>query len=607
MDLTFLLSIVALLLGPLLFQVARKSRNFLALLDGYIFLAVPGILLFIMAPELIEMSGEPVLIYVAIGFIMPVIFERMNKKLSRRYDRLAAVLGILGLLTHTVIEGSALKIADHANERFALSFQAMVFLHRLPVGLFVWWMLHPLLGKVAALAGLLALVFGTAIGFMAAETVEQLFSASGWSYFQAFVAGSLVHVIFHHSLFKTHGGHHHHKEDHCDDSCHIHHQHHHLFSDYNRQNLSAGIGGLLGVGTIVFLLSLGIGHHGEEVHEDGMFLDTFISLALTSAPALLIGYFFSGFLEEFMPKSTLRFMRSGSSLQQSAKGIMVGLPMPICSCGVVPLYYSLVKKGVPPAAAIAFLIATPELGFDAFLLSFPLLGFEMTMARLLAAGTLAFAVAIFMSRFMSSDVTPAAEEQHKKNMPLPARVKSALYSGFRENLDHTGPWILLGLVLAALLEPFFVIMQQSIPGGFAQVVLFALIGIPFYVCAAGATPLVAVMLAAGVSPGAAMAFLLTGPATNITTFGTLNQLHGPKVAWSFSIAMSFSAIGLGLLTNLVIPVVQIPLGSGHAHGAEWWQLVSLVTLSIVFVNSFLNQGPRNFAQNLIPEKLNTAA
>lgn len=591
MDLTFLLSIVALLLGPLLFQVARKSRNFLALLDGYIFLAVPGILLFIMAPELIEMSGEPVLIYVVIGFLMPIIFERLNKQLSRRYDRLAAVLGILGLLTHTVIEGSALKVADQANERFALSFQAMVFLHRLPVGLFVWWMLHPLLGKVAAMAGLLALVLGTAVGFMAAETVEQLFSASGWSYFQGFVAGSLVHVIFHHSLFKTHGGHH----------------HHHLFSDYNRQNLSAGIGGLLGVGTIAFLLSLGIGHHGEEVHKDGFFLDTFISLALTSAPALLIGYFFSGFLEEFMPKSTLRFMRSGSSLQQSAKGIMVGLPMPICSCGVVPLYYSLVKKGVPPAAAIAFLIATPELGFDAFLLSFPLLGFEMTMARLLAAGTLAFAVSTFISRFMNHDAAPAKEEQQKKDMPLPARVKSALYSGFRENLDHTGPWILLGLVLAALLEPFFAIMQQSIPGGFAQVVLFALIGIPFYVCAAGATPLVAIMLVAGVSPGAAMAFLLTGPATNITTFGTLNQLHGPKVAWIFSIAMSFSAIGLGLLTNLLIPIVQVPLGGGHTHGAEWWQLGSLVILGIVFVNSFLNQGPRNFAQNLIPEKLNVAA
>ena len=178
MNSTFLLSVIALLIGPLLFQIAKKSRNFLALLDGYIFLAVPGILLFLMAPELIEMAGEPVLFYVMVGFIMPIVFERLNKQLSRRYDRLAAVLGILGLLTHTVIEGSALHIADHSNERFALSFQAMVFLHRLPVGLFVWWMLHPLLGKIAAMAGLMSLVFGTGIGFMAAETVEKLFSAN---------------------------------------------------------------------------------------------------------------------------------------------------------------------------------------------------------------------------------------------------------------------------------------------------------------------------------------------------------------------------------------------------------------------------------------------
>lgn len=607
----FILSLLSLIIGPLLFRVARSNKYALSGLDGYIFLALPGILLFIMVPELVEAGGETAFFFAGIGLASPFVLELLNKKISRRFDRLSAGLGILGLVAHTIIEGSALSLNHNPSERYALSFQAMVVLHRLPVGLFVWWMLHPLLGRRAALAGLASLLLGTTVGYMAASQVELFFSAAGWSYFQAFVAGSLIHVVVHHRLYKSnsaHQEHHVHEPAGAHHHCHEHVHPEGLFAGYQSRETAAAIGSLLGLATILVLLSMGGHHHGAEQqdHHSSPFIETLVTLALVSAPALFLGYFFSGLLDEFMPQGYLRFLRSGSKVQQSIRGVVVGLPMPICSCGVIPLYYRLIQKGVPPAAAIAFLIATPELGIDAFLLSFPLLGFEMTFTRLIAAGILALAVAILMGRVMVQTPISADEHVHETTRPLRERIQRALFSGFRENVDHTGPWLLLGLIVAASVQPLFAAISDNLPGGALQVVAFSLLGIPFYVCAAGATPIVAVMLASGVSPGAALAFLLIGPATNLTTFGTLSQLHGAKAAWIFSVSMAGLAIVMGLTVNSVMPSVDIPLMTGHDHESEWWQTITLAIVGVAFVNSLLIQGPRGFARNLLPEKFSLA-
>ena len=127
---------------------------------------------------------------------------------------------------------------------------------------------------------------------------------------------------------------------------------------------------------------------------------------------------------------------------------------------------------------------------------------------------------------------------------------------------------------------------------------FALLGMPAYVCASGATPLVAVLIYKGVSPGAALAFLLTGPATNITTFGVLSRLHGRRLAFAFGAAIAVLAVALGRLTNAALSG-SAGLGA-LAHGdeasalGEW----SLVVLGALFVASVLRRGPRDFVGEL---------
>jgi hypothetical protein len=167
-------------------------------------------------------------------------------------------------------------------------------------------------------------------------------------------------------------------------------------------------------------------------------------------------------------------------------------------------------------------------------------------------------------------------------------------------VDHTAPWILVGLGLAALMEPLLAAEWLSrLPPGL-DVPLFALLGMPSYVCASGATPLVAVLLHKGLSPGAAVAFLITGPATNITTFAVLTKIHGRKVATLFAVVVAVTSVCLGLAVNAVMPAQA---GLAHqpevGHGGPV-EVVGLVVLGAIFLASLLRQGPSLFLAQLLP-------
>jgi uncharacterized protein len=274
----------------------------------------------------------------------------------------------------------------------------------------------------------------------------------------------------------------------------------------------------------------------------------------------------------------------------------VGLPLPICTCGVLPLYRTLIRQGAPPAAAMAFLIATPELGIDALLISIPLLGGDMTIVRLAAAATIALVVGWGVGTIASRATPPALDrvEAEKAPDPWPVRLRAGLKEGFGGLVDDTAPWILVGL-LAAIAQPILAQGWLSELSGFAEVALFALIGLPIYVCASGATPIVAVLLVSGVSPGAALAFLLTGPATNISTFGILSVLHGRRIALLFGAATAVTAILLGFAVNTWLGGITLMTAAElDLDQSGWLQQVSVVLLMTLFLTSFVRRGARAF-------------
>ncbi len=151
--------------------------------------------------------------------------------------------------------------------------------------------------------------------------------------------------------------------------------------------------------------------------------------------------------------------------------------------------------------------------------------------------------------------------------------------------------------VAAAAEPLLMRMLWTQWSDAIEVAVFALLGMPVFVCAAGATPLIAVLLAAGVSPGAAVAFLLTGPATNVSTFGVLRRLHGARLAWTFAIVTAAGAVGIGLAVN-ALPLAAArgaPPAPEPASALEW---LSLAALALLYVASLLRRGGRAFLGEL---------
>jgi hypothetical protein len=166
-------------------------------------------------------------------------------------------------------------------------------------------------------------------------------------------------------------------------------------------------------------------------------------------------------------------------------------------------------------------------------------------------------------------------------------------------VDSTGPWIIIGIALAAAVEPFLDPSAfAALPRGL-EIPLFALLGMPIYVCASGSTPLVAVLLAKGVSPGAAIAFLLTGPATNLTTFGVLGRLHGRRTALLFAGTTALFAVLIGYAVELVLPASRIELPPLHEHTATLLQWAALACLAALYLVSLARQGVRGFVGQVI--------
>ena len=600
-------SMAGLATGPLVARAAKARPQMLAFIDGFVLVTIGGLVLLDVIPHALEHRDLWAGLFMIAGFTIPNLAERLFRFGVQQTHTAVLLLALVGVAIHSALDGSALA-QSAANPSSLIGYG--VVLHQLPVSLMVWWLLSDRPRSVTWFV-LLLMAVTTVVGYFAEPTIFAVLPDRAGVWFEAVVGGSLLHVIAHpahahddeHGHSHTHVHDHAHRHDHDHDYAHrapdsVDAAHHEIRLDATTR-LPNGLGALLGIALLVVL-------HLSQTDLGGAPLSavwtSFTGLALESAPALLVAYLMAGLVHAFVAPGKLAWLNRGSAVRQGLSGMALGLPLPICSCGVVPLYEGLVKQGVSTAAAVAFLIATPELGIDAVLLSVPLLGAPFTAVRVAAAATVALVVALVMARLSparaASRALPLAVAD-VATLTLGRRLQTAMRSGFGDMVDHTAPWILVGLIIAALLGP---LMEGSwmtrLPAG-VDVLLFAAIGLPLYVCASASTPLVAVLVAAGVSPGAGLALLITGPATNMATIGILSRLHGARFAYAFAAAMIVAAITGGLLVNAVLPAASMPtLSQSSLDRTSPLELVSVIALAALYAASVLRRGARGFLGEL---------
>ena len=228
------------------------------------------------------------------------------------------------------------------------------------------------------------------------------------------------------------------------------------------------------------------------------------------------------------------------------------------------------------------------------MLSVPLLGLPLTIARVVAAFVVAILVALIVGGRAPARRPPVESVSPPSEEPWADRVRAGLRFGFVEVFDHTMPWVALGLVVAALAEPMFSHDAISNVPPVLQAPLAALVGVPVYVCASGATPVAALAIHKGLSTGAAIAFLIAGPATNMTTFGVLARLHGRQTALSFGVTVTAFAVLAGWTVDAfgvtATPLLEAQAGAdAGGSGLAWFAVIALAGLGIA---SLVRQGPR---------------
>ena len=187
-------ALAAPIVGPLLYRVLHNRPVAVRSVDGFVYVAVPALLAWQVGHLALERSTLMVLLAAAAGLAIPTVAERVSHALHRHTDKLALLMGVSGLVLHALLEGAALAPGE---DGVAFAFGVALVLHRIPVSLVVWWLVRPRYGLGAAVLGIGAIVGVTLVGFaLGTEVVEGAHGAGGDLY-QAFVSGSLVHVVFH--------------------------------------------------------------------------------------------------------------------------------------------------------------------------------------------------------------------------------------------------------------------------------------------------------------------------------------------------------------------------------------------------------------------------
>jgi uncharacterized protein len=321
-------------------------------------------------------------------------------------------------------------------------------------------------------------------------------------------------------------------------------------------------------------------------HLLGILNESWVLLA-KMAPYLLLGVVVAGAMHVILPEGLIARYLGKPGLGSVVRSTALGVPLPLCSCGVVPVAASLKKEGASSGAVVGFLVSTPTSGVDSILATYALIGPAYAVIRVIGSFVLGISAGV-AANFAARDgktVTPptdAGTPAAQRSNP----VVAGFAYGFGEMLGAIARPLALGILLGGVityLVPASFVTKYVGTGLWSYLVMLA-VGLPLYVCASGSIPLAAAFIALGISPGAALIFLIVGPATNAATFTVVLEMLGKRVLIIYLAVLSLGALAMGAATDLffsafpsLLPAVATS-GKHHAAGLHWMEISMAVVL-----------------------------
>ena len=359
------------------------------------------------------------------------------------------------------------------------------------------------------------------------------------------------------------------------------------------------------------------------------FITNFIDLSAEASPWLLLGLLIAGLMKAWVPSKILS-KHLGKGKSAIVKAALIGAPLPLCSCGVIPVATELRRSGASAPATASFLVATPETGIDSVSVSYALLGPVFAIYRPFSAIMSAIVTGILVSSIKEENIKPpktdskksasqccASKQSKEEVLPTEPKVSSccsskapikeikveakarsccssntatmskappisdSTFSIFFEKtktgvhyaatklIDDIIVWLAIGLVFAAIIRTF--LPQEfllSYGSGLPAMLLMIAISIPMYICATASTPIAAGFIMAGLSPGTALVFMMAGPATNISTLGVIKNEMGGAVLIRYLFGVAVCAIGFASLLDFGLNYYAINISEQMQHSHE---------------------------------------
>ncbi len=313
-------------------------------------------------------------------------------------------------------------------------------------------------------------------------------------------------------------------------------------------------------------------------------------VVVESAPYLILGFAMAGLLYIFLSPTIVRRYLGRGKIKSVFMAAFLGAPIPLCSCGVLPAAVSLKQQGANDGATSAFLIATPETGLDSIAITYALFDPLMTVARPIAAIFTAIAAGLgvnFLGRKHGSDENretladpcrvdnccsgiDCPPDVHRRHHNLREKIFAAVKYASTELVSDIAGWFLLGVLIAGLISYFAPadLVTRYLGGGLLPMLLMLVVGTPLYVCSTAATPIAVALVLKGLSPGAALVFLLAGPATNATALSVVGGILGKRTMAIYLGAIMVCSVLLGLAVDAIYSGFSIPIHPRYAEGSE---------------------------------------
>ena len=307
-------------------------------------------------------------------------------------------------------------------------------------------------------------------------------------------------------------------------------------------------------------------------------MEQILHLINEMSPFLLLGFLLAGLMHAFIPGQIYSRYLAKPTFSSVLYSALFGIPLPLCSCGVIPTAMSLRKEGASKGAVASFLIATPQTGV-AIIATYSLMGLPFAIARPI----IAFVTALFGGQMVNmadkdpSPALPRAGEESQHNKPVEAhcecgcghnhehshehehsfigKIKEALSYAFLEMMEDIGKWLMIGLIVAGLItvlvpDSFFEVFKDNSLASMLLVLAFA---IPMYLCATGSIPIAVALMLKGLTPGSALVLLMAGPACNMASILVINKVMGRKTLITYLASIIAGAVGFGLAIDHLLP------------------------------------------------------